>query len=50
MDALMPSVRNFWPKKSTIGCRSPFLLSLDPDAKFVFQSGGEFWNRHSRQH
>jgi hypothetical protein len=24
MDALMPSVRNFWPKKSTIGCRSPF--------------------------
>jgi hypothetical protein len=25
MDALMPSVRNFWPKKSTIGCRSPFL-------------------------
>ena len=23
MDALMPSVRNFWPKKSTIGFRSP---------------------------
>ena len=25
MNALMPSVRNFWPKKSTVGCRSPFL-------------------------
>ena len=49
MDALMPSVRNFWPKKSTIGCRSPLLLSLDPDAKLVFQSGEEFGNRHSRQ-
>jgi hypothetical protein len=49
MDALMPSVRNFWHKKSTIGCRSPLLLSLDPDAKLVFQSGEQFGNRHRRQ-
>src|ERR1017187_4770990 len=49
MDALMPSVRNFWPKKSTIGCRSPLLLRLDPDAKLVFQSGEQFGNRHRRQ-
>jgi hypothetical protein len=27
MDALMPSVRNFWAKKSTIGCWSPLLRS-----------------------
>ena len=30
--------------------RSPFLLSLDPDAKLVFQGGEEFGNRHSRLH
>ena len=49
MDALMPSVRNFWPEKSTISCRSPFLLRLDPHSKIVFQSGVEFENPHSRQ-
>jgi hypothetical protein len=49
MDALMLSVRNFWPEKSTIGCRSPLLWSLDPCSRIVFQSGEEFGNRHSRQ-
>jgi hypothetical protein len=50
MDALMPSVRNFWPKKSTSGFRGPLLLRLDPNSKLVFQSGEEFGNRHSRLH
>jgi len=50
MDALMPSVRNFWPKKSTSGFRGPLLWRLDPNSKLVFQSGEEFGNRHSRLH